>query len=318
MSIKTLEKLVICHIDCSIWSGRKKLRPEDLRLPNGSALPPKDVASLGSKKICDPEALAQFERLKKEAHRLCEQVGVRFLGGYAIPEERIDPIIKELERISIAFGQTKTDFLSRYDQVTHDWIARHPNFAEAIRRAITPVGDVAHRLGFDFAVYRMQPADQSGRLDDKVKGIGERLFYEVARDANELFERSIANKGQISQRALNPLRRLRDKLDGLAFLDYRVQPMVNALDQVLAKTPKSGPVIGALYHELLALIVILSDPNKIKLHGMGQLKPDVLIPSPTDQPKAAATQKQSVPLTNPLPAAQQPAKPSTRPSSFYF
>ena len=66
MSIQTLDKLLICHIDCSIWSGRKKLRPEDFRLANGSQLPPKDVASLGSKKICDPEALANFERLKKE------------------------------------------------------------------------------------------------------------------------------------------------------------------------------------------------------------------------------------------------------------
>ncbi|MBF4308159.1 MULTISPECIES: DUF3150 domain-containing protein, partial [Vibrio] len=45
MSIQTLDKLLICHIDCSIWSGRKKLRPEDFRLANGSQLPPKDVAS---------------------------------------------------------------------------------------------------------------------------------------------------------------------------------------------------------------------------------------------------------------------------------
>ena len=97
MSIQTLDKLLICHIDCSIWSGRKKLRPEDFRLANGSQLPPKDVASLGSKKICDPEALANFERLKKEAQRLCEQVGVRFLGGYAVPEDRIDQIVPELD-----------------------------------------------------------------------------------------------------------------------------------------------------------------------------------------------------------------------------
>ena len=107
MSIQTLDKLLICHIDCSIWSGRKKLRPEDFRLANGSQLPPKDVASLGSKKICDPEALANFERLKKEAQRLCEQVGVRFLGGYAVPEDRIDQIVPELDRIGQEFAQCK-------------------------------------------------------------------------------------------------------------------------------------------------------------------------------------------------------------------
>jgi hypothetical protein len=113
MSITTLDKLVICHIDCAIWSGRKKLRPEDLQLANGSQLPPKDVASLGSKKICDPEALAQFDRLKKEAQRLCEQVGVRFLGGYAIPDTRIDQLLPELDRIGQEFARVKQSFINR-------------------------------------------------------------------------------------------------------------------------------------------------------------------------------------------------------------
>ncbi|WP_055464783.1 DUF3150 domain-containing protein [Marinomonas fungiae] len=60
MSIQTLDKLLICHIDCSIWSGRKKLRPEDFRLANGSQLPPKDVASLGSKKNLRPRGIGEL------------------------------------------------------------------------------------------------------------------------------------------------------------------------------------------------------------------------------------------------------------------
>lgn len=65
--------------------------------------------------------------------------------------------------------------------------------------------------------------------------MGHTLFREVARDANELFERSVAGKNQISQRALNPLKRLRDKLDGLSFLDHRVQPMVEAMDNLFVR-----------------------------------------------------------------------------------
>ena len=172
MSIKTLERLVICHIDCSIWSGRKKLRPEDLRLVNGSQLPSKDVASLGSKKICDPEALARFERLKKEAQRLCEQVGVRFLGGYAVPEQHTDSILAGLDKVSRAFAQCKQQFLADYDQVTLDWMDKHPEFAEAIRRAISPVDEVAARLQFDYALYRMQAAGDAGQLHSKVSGMG--------------------------------------------------------------------------------------------------------------------------------------------------
>ncbi len=317
MSIQTLDKLLICHIDCSIWSGRKKLRPEDFRLANGSQLPPKDVASLGSKKICDPEALANFERLKKEAQRLCEQVGVRFLGGYAVPEDRIDQIVPELDRIGQEFAQCKQLFLDNYDQVTFDWVAKHPEFADAIRRALSPIEDVEQRLQFDYAIYRMQPAEQAGGLDDKVNGMGHTLFREVARDANELFERSVVGKNQISQRALNPLKRLRDKLDGLSFLDHRVQPMVVAMDNLFVRLPKTGPVTDNLYHELMATILILSNPDKMRMHGEGQLDIRQLMPKLEPKP----VQPVSVQADNLRAIPQPTVRPnlgSTVPNSFYF
>ena len=329
MSIKTLNKLVICHIDCSIWSGRKKLRPEDFRLGDGSQLPPKDVASLGSKKICDPEALSHFDRLKKEAYRHCDQVGIRFLGGFAIPEDKIDQVTPELERIGQAFSQCRQEFLKNYDQVTQDWVCKHPGFAESIRRAIAPVDDVAQKLSFDYAVYRMKPAAESGDLTDKVNGMGHTLFKEIARDANELFERSIAGKDQISQRSLNPIRKIRDKLDGLAFLDHRVQPVVTTMDGILQRLPKTGAIVGALYHELLATILILSDPDKIQRHGEGQLNLDDMIQLPSSvipeedfaQAVAQATTHIAVPGTTQETAPQAiPASPAqtTDPSSFYF
>lgn len=323
MSIKTLEKLVICHIDCSIWSGRKKLKPEDFRLGDGSQLPPKDVASLGSKKICAPEALSHFERLKKEAYRHCEQVGIRFLGGFAIPEHKIDQITPELDRIGHAFSQQRQDFLRNYDQVTQDWISKHPGFAESIRRAVTPVGEVAQRLSFDYAVYRMNPATESGDLDDKVKGMGHTLFREIARDANELFDRSIAGKDQISRRSLNPIRKIRDKLDGLAFLDHRVQPVVDTLDYILQRLPQTGAIVGGQYHELLATILILCDPEKIQRHGEGKLNLDEMIRLPKPAPEQNdnevslphLTQEQSLPQA---PNRSQPQTPTVDHSSFYF
>lgn len=317
MEIETLDKLVICHIDCAIWSGRKKLRPEDLRLADGSELPPKDVASLGSKKICDPEALAHFERLKKEAQRQCEQVGVRFLGGYAVPEARLDQVVAALDRIREQFARRKQAFLAGYDQVILDWIGKHPEFAEAIRRAVSPVEAVARRLQFDYAVYRLKPAEQAGQLDSKIDGMGQTLFREIARDAAELFERSVAGRQQISQRALNPLRRMRDKLDGLSFLDHRVQPTVAAMDDLFVRLPKTGPISGAQFHELLATVLILADPDKMKRHGEGQLDIHQLMPT-----RPAAVPEASVPATDRPNPAEQPvlpaASPSPQPSSFYF
>lgn len=294
------------------------MRPEDLRLGDGSELPPRDVASLGSKKICDPEALAQFERLKKEAQRQCEQIGVRFLGGYAVPEERIDPVVAALDRISEQFARCKRDFLDRYDRVILDWIDRHPDFADAIRRAVSPVDEVARRLQFDYAVYRMRPVDEAGQLDSKVNGMGHTLFREVARDAAELFERSVAGRQQISQRALNPLRRMRDKLDGLSFLDHRVQPTVTAMDDLFVRLPRTGPITGALFHELMATILILADPDKMKRHGEGQLDIRHVLPTqPEGLSDPMAIPEPAINPERPVPSRPTPS-PQPQPSSFYF
>lgn len=267
MSIKHLDKLVICHIDCSIWSGRKKLRPEDFRLPDGTLLPPTEVASLGSKKICDPEALNHFERLKKEAQRQCELVGVKFLGGYAIPENLINSIIPELDRIGQEFMHHKHLFLANYDSVTKGWVEKHPNFAEAIARAISPIQDVQERFQFNYTLYRMKPAKQKTELENKVSGMGMTLFNEIARDANELFRLSVAGKEQLSQRAINPLKRIHNKLNGLSFLDNRVQPVVDTLSGLLNRFPANGAVTGSLFHETVSTILMLTDPEKLKMHA---------------------------------------------------
>ena len=57
-----LSKLVVVSLSISLWTGRKKLSPEDLGL-DFSKLPPEKLATLGSKKICDPEKLAVFSAI---------------------------------------------------------------------------------------------------------------------------------------------------------------------------------------------------------------------------------------------------------------
>ncbi len=80
-----LDKVVLVKVEANIYGARKKLKKEDLVLADGSKLPPEDLASLGSKRLLDPDQLTVFNRLKKEAERICLRVGTRFLGGFMIP-----------------------------------------------------------------------------------------------------------------------------------------------------------------------------------------------------------------------------------------
>ena len=65
-----LDRVVLIKVDANIYGARKKLKKEDLMLASGSKLPPEDLASLGSKRLLDPDKLSVFNRLKKEAERM--------------------------------------------------------------------------------------------------------------------------------------------------------------------------------------------------------------------------------------------------------
>ena len=59
--VTVLDQLVVVNLDIHIWSARRKLMPLDL---GNAELPPEDLASLGSKRICNPEELKHFTTLK--------------------------------------------------------------------------------------------------------------------------------------------------------------------------------------------------------------------------------------------------------------
>ena len=54
---KVLECLLAVNLDINIWSARRKLSPD--AFAHGD-LPPEGLASLGSKRICDPKELSIF------------------------------------------------------------------------------------------------------------------------------------------------------------------------------------------------------------------------------------------------------------------
>ncbi len=278
---QVLDRLVAVNLDVRIWSGRKKLTAEDLSL--GTDVPPEDLVSLGSKRVCDPEAIKVFHRLKQQAERICLTGGMRFLGGYAIPEDRTETVAAELDALGERFERERATFVAGYGEAIEDWIGLHPQWEAAIRKAVDPASLVASRLGFGYQLYRIAPAQAAGNLEEQVLGLGDTLFTEVARIAREL-DQSFTGKDALSQRALSTFRRIREKLGCLAFVDYRVQPVLDSLEDWLARVPTKGPVTGALFNEGFGLMLLVSDPRKMSDHGAGILALQELIPDRAEEP----------------------------------
>lgn len=295
-----LDQIDVVKLDINLWTSSKKLRAEDLLLAVGSKLPPEDLASLGVKKTIDPDKLKEFNRIKKEAERICLQSGTRFIGGFANPRTEIPRITQELDALSKKFYEERDQFLASYTADTEEWISRHLEFGDAIRRAIEPAESVASKLRFDYVVFRVTKSDsaqQDNSLDRRTNSMSEQLFREIAQEASQVIDRSFVGKDAVTGRVLNAFRRMRDKLDSLGFLDHRCMPVVDKIDAVLGALSKNGPYNGVAFNSLFTLGLLLSDPDKIKRHGSGLLMLDSLVTDPEETDDVVADD-QIVPATD--------------------
>jgi len=261
------DQITLVVLGVNIWSGRKKLRPEDLKL--GTEIPPEDLVSLGSKRICNPEALKEFHRLKKVGERACLHRGTRFLGGFAVPNGQAESLADKLETVKAAFDAQTQRFLSEYDQALEAWISSLPAWEEPIRRAIEPANVVGGRLRFGFQLVQIAPADTPGTLEQEVNGLGDGIFAEVEQMARELDE-SFEGKEKLHRRALGTFRRIREKLACLSFIDQRIAPVVDTIDDWFARVPTDGPIEGPIFNEGMGLALLLGDSQRMARHGAGQ------------------------------------------------
>ena len=244
------DQITLVVLSVTIWSGRKKLRPEDLKL--GTEIPPEDLVSLGSKRVCNPEDLKVFHRHQEGRRASCLGVGTRFLGGFAVPRDQADRLAQQLEALKVEFDTETADFLSGYDRALEEWIATLPQWEEPIRRAIEPATVVGGRLRFGYQLIQIAPADKPGTLEEEVQTLGDGIFAEVEQMAREL-EESFEGKEKLHRRALGTFRRIREKLACLSFVDLRIPPVVDTLDGWFARLPGEGPIAGPIFNEGMGL-----------------------------------------------------------------
>lgn len=274
--IRILDDLLALNLNISLWSARKKLTLEDF---GNVELPPEDLASLGSKRICDPERLRVFGTLKARAFNFLDRHGVRFLGGWAVPEDKAGEIVRELKSIRDEFTAQKAAFLTEYDRIIDDWIDRHAAWAKIITHSTVSGDYVRSRLGFTWQLYRVAPpvlvreqhqeqeAVMHAGLAEEVENLGRTLFSETARDADDTWRRVYAGKTEVTHKALSPLRTLRDKLKGLSFVEPHVAPVVDILDMAFSRMPKKGNIRGADLLLLQGVVCLLRDPAVLVEHS---------------------------------------------------
>lgn len=267
-----LEQVLIVHLDISLITENRKVARDEI----GVTLPA-DLFAGGVLKMFRRKALTPMDTLKNKAECILEKAGTRFLSGYAVPQNKVKAVVQELEEVEKEFQAEKTTFLTNYQAEVDDWIAHHPDQEDLLRRYVQDKDALAHRIDFDFQVFRIQTAESN---EDDVDGpdlgsginracgrMSDQLLAEVAQRAKTFMERSLLGKDKVTQRALSPIRTIREKMNGLEFLDQRIGPIVTSLDTLLAALEKVTPIEGANFMSLYGMVQMLSSPESMRAHG---------------------------------------------------
>ncbi|MBN2644288.1 MAG: hypothetical protein JXR59_02300, partial [Desulfuromonadaceae bacterium] len=213
----------------------------------------RSLAHLGSKRLIGQDALAPFAALKREAEKVCLSYGTRYLGGYAIPEARAAAVISELEQIGQRFAETKQQFLRDYDSAVGQWIAENPpQWRNLIRKNCVAVESVAAALQYQITPLQIHlPVEQGPQ---QRQGLFNQLCHEIRQLARSTYKASYDQKSEVTRKALRPVVSIRQKLEGLVFLDSRIGETLEHIDTVLSTVPDSGPIAGSSFYQLCGLL----------------------------------------------------------------
>lgn len=268
--MNVLTDVVVVCLDVHIWSGRKKLRPEDLSTTG--TLPPAELVSLGSKKIFDPEALKPFRDIKRDAENVCLSQGVRFAKSYAIPRANVKTVFEELGVLQQRFAEERSAFLATYDAEKERWKQQYPGYEKLIETELLAKADVEARLSFGFTPFCINDVDDE--LSQAIVGGGPivvglcgQLFLEVAVQTRDFLKRSLLGRNEVTQKFLRPVRAIREKLVGLTFLDPSVAPLVQTIDGVLSQLPARGKIAGVPLAALRGVLSLMTDAKKMRQHS---------------------------------------------------
>ena len=243
--------VIVFTVNITRWSANKKLRIQHTKA-TADDLPPADLASLGVRKVFDPKALAPFEAIRKEVERLCFSEGTTFFGGVAVPKSEAEDFAKKLKALQDRFNVAKMTFEQSYEASLEAWRKAHSGWEHTMEGALS-ASEALSRFHFGFHAVEIVMA---GSVEEPKTGLEQNIASSKG-----------AFVGQLYARGLSALQAMRKKLNGLAFLDSRIRPLVGMIDTVMAQLPSSGAIDGAQFTTLMGVTSILSDQDLMQQYG---------------------------------------------------
>ena len=265
LELKLQDKGVLLNLDISIWTGCKKLTAKDFGMA-ADMLPPGKLASLGQKKVFNPNLLDPFKKLRYETRNFIERYSLPFANGFIYPRDCMDLIDNYLQEQKDIFNASKAVFLADYEANLDEWLleAENATWRHLIANSMVDVSYVARRFGFNWYACYFNPANKSGDMEDAVTNLPGLVFTDVVETAQSLLK-TAKEKGayQTNQKAIPPFERLRDKLSRMRFFNPKAATLAKGMTLVLDSLPAAGNIEGAEFQKLMNMTNSLSSMEGI-------------------------------------------------------
>ncbi|WP_019584437.1 DUF3150 domain-containing protein [Thioalkalivibrio sp. ALE16] len=262
-SKRTINECALVALEISIPTPGRKATKRDLQkaAPN---LPPDQIATMGVFRAFEPKLTNKVMAKKREAERLLESVGVKFgRMGRLIPPDEIEHIEKELDRIGIEFRHEKSEMLANHQATKDAWPKKFPDWAEVLeQKSVSPIYLEQHTQ-FRYHLMQVVPAGGGGNTHETIAGLSGQLIREVVSSCKEVLEESFIGREQVGQKALNPVRAIRKKVAGLAFVSAEASVARDYLDSVLSTMPDRGKLTTAQTQQMRSALHTFADPEKL-------------------------------------------------------
>ena len=261
-----LSDMTLINIDVSMWTGRARLSLEDLPVDVRDQLPPEELASLGSKKLVDPDLLRPIVQVKTKMFTFMGIHGVKFLGGYAVPDAALPDVTQELSELSQEFTDRVNTFAGDYAQATEEWMAKHPAWREALSRALPDFNTMRGKFSFTFQCLKVHVAD-TGLAGDNgtltAQSVGSKALQEICHEIAELRDSSFPDgREKFTVRAFRGFAQVIEKCKATTFFNPEIAPLQALLEDI--RTTFQSVMDDRRQMGAMSLILdSLSDPAKV-------------------------------------------------------
>ena len=276
-----LNGIALYHPMIEIWSGTVRVkRMEDL-IDASDKLPPSEIVSDGRKRIVRKDPLRPLLAIRKRVDRLLRTAGFPFMGGIAVPETACANIEALLPQLEAEFLTTVSNMCRDLGDEYELLEEQFPEWAKMLRKSRLSGAEVQSRCRFDVVSHRVAAPDatQSASAAKRFHKIADAAFptllHDIARDAEEIYEKSVKGKGRLSVKTAAVVKRLVDKLGAFSFLDPRVDPMAQALSQQLQDFPATGFLSPVETAKVSSVLNTLSDPESLISQGAAAIQATV-------------------------------------------